>query len=543
MPPLPEEIRPYSEVRFRCVGEEDRWRPVSVSLPLYIRGVLPPKPDLGDPLTACMGAVKRVVNPLTPEMDLDKILDFGKFVREVILREFEPLNSAADVSFETWIESTNYPLARKEELRAVNKIMDPATILKEHVECASFLKDEWYPEFKYGRTINPRDDHFKVFSGPIFKLIEKVVFEKSCFIKKVPISQRAAYIAQHVLCPGATYVLTDYSSFESSFTAPLMRNCEMLLYKHMTQNLPEGRRWFSTVQRALTGSQLLRFGKGRVTTRATRMSGDMCTSLGNGFTNYCLMRYAAHVLELGSVHGVFEGDDGLCRFSSGKHPDASFFSSLGFTVKMQTTADAQMASFCGMIFDPESRQQVGDPFSFLATIGWTSARYAGASRKVLLALLRSKAMSAAHQWVGCPIIGAVCKRILHLTAGFSIRKVIESRNTDFWTRERLLSIVDQRVPYEEPTMATRLLFEKVYGVDCQTQIRIENEAATWTLGVVSVDMDFPELWKGVWADYVCQISQTGLRDPAFAARYRQRPRSNRLDLIGEREEWAWELVF
>lgn len=482
-----------------------------------MRGATLPKLDPCHPATVALGFKKRVVNPIPEEFDLSFVSEFGEFVKLWLNENLTPLDGESDTSVSAWLEEANYPAWRKLELSS----LDPDEVAKwqDHGHCKSFIKDEFYPELKHARTINPRDDYFKVFSGPIFHLIEKAVFSLPCFIKKVPIKDRAEYIKDLVYSPGSTYVCTDYTSFESSFTAPIMRACEMQLYEYMSQRLPDGAVWFKGVRDTLTGIQHLKHRYVTVKTPAGRCSGDMCTSLGNGFTNLMLMTFAAHKLKLGTLHGVFEGDDGLCRFSSGRVPDAKFFSRLGFVVKMDVVDDLSKASFCGMLFDPSSCQQIGDPRSFLAAFGWTSAKYAGLSYKKGLALCRSKALSAAHQWVGCPVISAFAHRVIELTHGIDVTWIIDSRNTSWWDRQRLMQCVND-VPKATPTWQTRLLFSETYGIDPDEQVRLEEKLSRIGVGEFSVELScVPGLWEMIERDYVLE-KPSDLKQPFHGARVR-----------------------
>lgn len=516
LPPLPDRVRRGASITERNPGVLN-FRPVSASLPIRLRGHTLPKIDPCHPQTVALGFKKRVVNPLTEDYDLSFIEEFGRFVDGWLIRNLVPLDPESDVSVDHWLETANYPAWRKDELRSLD--FDEVANWRAHGFCKSFIKDEFYAELKHARTINPRDDYFKVFSGPIFHLIEKAVFQLPCFIKKVPIKDRAEYIKEHVFSHGARYVCTDYTSFESSFTAPLMHACEMKLYRYMTQALPDGDVWFEGVRDTLTGVQHLKHRYVTVKTPAGRCSGDMCTSLGNGFTNLLLMEFAAHKLNLGTLHGVFEGDDGLCRFSSGEVPFGAFFSRLGFVVKMEVVDDISRASFCGMLFDPDSCQQIGDPRAFLATFGWTSAKYCGVSKRKALGLCRSKALSAAHQWVGCPVISAFAHRVIELTEGVDVDWIIESRNTSWWDRQRLLQCRNP-VPKATPTWQTRLLFADIYDISPDEQIRLESQLSSLDVGEFELDVPcMPALWEIIERDYVLD-KPADVKQPFHGARIR-----------------------
>lgn len=108
------------------------------------------------------------------------------------------------------------------------------------------------------------------------------------------------------------------------------------------------------------------------------MSGDMCTSLGNGISNYLLAKFLVE-RKGGQLRGVFEGDDGL--FSTTVLLDEKDYEKLGFTIKIERVDDPTRASFCGMIYT-KSGEVVRDPRKVFQNFGWTSSCIHG-GRKVM----------------------------------------------------------------------------------------------------------------------------------------------------------------
>jgi hypothetical protein len=128
-----------------------------------------------------------------------------------------------------------------------------------------------------------------------------------------------------------TYQVTDYSSFEAHFTAEIMKLVEFQLYRHCTNTLPIGPKFMSLCEEAFTGINRLNSKAFMILIEATRMSGEMNTSLGNGFFNMMVTLFLASRRQSEGPHpvtmekfidnyfhhvkGVFEGDDGLTTFS------------------------------------------------------------------------------------------------------------------------------------------------------------------------------------------------------------------------------------
>lgn len=280
--------RPQSDINVRDSRSFDR-RVMAVSLGVHAQGAVLPYPDVYDTPSAVLGARKRLVPEVSPP-DPKLLREFRGFVRDWIRQNLTPLPVDSDTTVATWLDGTDYSVARKAQLLScVEKMhqMGP-----KYYSCKSFIKRENYTDVKFPRCINSRTDVFKVFSGPIFKLIEKAVFDNPYFIKHIPVHKRAEYIMRMHM-PGFVYVATDHSSFEARISTPIMRACEMQLYSYMTQRLPDGKKWLHHVVKALTGEQRCHFKGFDVSVRGARMSGDMCTSLGNGFTNLMVMLFLA----------------------------------------------------------------------------------------------------------------------------------------------------------------------------------------------------------------------------------------------------------
>lgn len=435
---------------------------------------------------------------------------FRRFVRKWLEKHMVPLAPDVDQSFETWLENTNYPEWRKEELREVwmrhgpyARWFDERDAEHKLVECSSFPKDETYSEYKFTRLINARHDWFKCKTGPIFKLIEAELFALPWFIKKIPVADRPAYIKE--MLEGYDYVIaTDYTSFEALFTKELMEDCEMQLYTYMTQNLPnasEIRDWLSVLLDANT----CRFRDFKVGLKATRMSGEMCTSLGNSFSNLMFMLFIAEENGNTNVSGCVEGDDGIFGMQ-GKAPTAEMFEQLGLKIKLEVHHQLTTASFCGLVFDPEDLVNVVNPLKMLIAMGWTSAKWAPVRKGKMMGLLRSKAMSVAYQYPGCPILGHAARSYLRLTSGVST-KWIEDK-MDWWQRE-LLAQQEGPIPWREPPRNTRMLVEKLYGISLQDQLAIEQYLDNLTeIGPLYLPFsgDLPKDWVDYWDTYVATIN-------------------------------------
>jgi len=402
-----------------------------------------------------MGLKKRLCAQLPPPAP-DLVHELGAFVQKWL----SGMPSLQELpTFEEWISHAPYTEARRQELRLVEAAVHGSYYTKATRRVCqkvnSFIKTESYESFKYARWINSRVDTFKVISGPAFHAIEQLVFHHPAFVKFVPVPDRPALI-NGLESQGVHYLWTDYTSFEASFSREVMLAVECQLYRHCLGKWPQ---LASLICDTITGPNRLRTRAGmRATVTARRMSGDMCTSLGNGFTNLILMEFLAHRQGC-RVRGFVEGDDGIFSWA-GTPPQTTPLEDLGFRIKLQEVAHPSEAGFCGIM--AADAGNIKSPARFLQTFGWTSS-CVDAGPRVMRELLRAKALSACYELPNCPIIGAIARRALLITAGE------KPRYTDTYHRVP----AEFRVPPCAPTPATRALFERLFDVSPDAQVALE----------------------------------------------------------------------
>jgi len=470
---LPQVSKPRSSLKISDVRRSPNTQsPVAVSLGCHVPGIAQPRPNLQDTATTMAGVFKRMAS-VHPDPEEKLMKEFGEYVDNFLQTNLTPLPATADHTVETWLEKAPYPDWRKKELREKYlKVMNEFD--SKHVRVKAFNKDENYPTYKHARGIYSRTDEFKCFVGPFFKLIEEEVYKLPYFIKHVPVADRPAYIKKFLNGDGVVYS-TDYTAYESQFKKRMMENCEMRLYKYMTQYLP-GFKKFVRHLKAMTGDQNIIFKWFRMIIDACRMSGEMCTSLGNGFSNLMFAKFIAAKNGDPDLKIVVEGDDGL--FKTIVRLTKEMFSKLGLTIKIQAHDCLERASFCGIIFDSEELINVTEPLGVLVDFGWGNAKYARCNNYKKAVLLRCKALSLAHQYPGCPIISSLAHyglRVTRFVRGDAIRKYLNNGHINMWEREQLLAAYrdENKIVERSPGWRTRCMVNEVFGVDISTQLKIE----------------------------------------------------------------------
>lgn len=425
-----------------------------------IRGYAPICYDNYDQATVLEAFSGRLLRDL-PVIQHHQLQRFSSFVQKWLEDHDAQLKKIRLLSFAEWLESEPYPEWRKQQLReAYLKLHGGLPSKKRSSHVDSFVKSEFYPKFKRPRMINSRVDDFKVVSGRYFKSIEAVLYDMDLpisFIKHVPVPERPALIARLTRYTDWKCRATDYTAFESSISSEIMQVCECALYRHCFP----GDSTMDYICRTISGNNIMRTRTGiRIRSRGRRMSGDMCTSLGNGFTN---MMLALFIAGEGNIVGYVEGDDGL--FMSRHELRVEEYEALGFKIKIEKFQSPSEASFCGLVFS-DSGQIVRDPFKFFQGFGWTLSCI-NAGEHVLKQLLRAKALSSCYETPHCPIVGAMARKALEKTEGVVPRWVEDG----FHMRPR--DVIE--IPKFSPTADTRKLFARRYGISPELQVLIENE--------------------------------------------------------------------
>lgn len=442
---------------------------------------------------------------------------FRGFVKKFLRENLQPLAADELLTTEQWLEESNYPKWRKEELlkareesRDMNTEWSYATdSTASNRKVKMFVKDEFYEEYKYPRNIYGAEDAFKVQLGPIIKSIEKKVFALKYFIKKIPKRERAKYLDEMFDGIGMKTLETDYTSFETHFDSTLKCDCEFEMIRYMTQNLTEQSkvlRWIratGTLNNVVNKYMYLILG-------CKRMSGEMDTSLSNGFSNLMFILYAVEKYNLEHRGPAIEGDDGLIQLS-GDIP-SEYFKLMGLNVKMIWHDEFSHASFCGMVFDREEKIIITNPLPVLATTPWINRKYVDSTDVKLKALLRAKALSLVWEYPGCPIIYEYGKKLLELTSEV---KADWGANAGWWESQtaRYVTAEMERTGAEFPVVAvgprTRALMEAKYHVTVEQQHSIERDITkmTWEsfTSITATDL-MPDVWKINYKNYVYEGS-------------------------------------
>jgi hypothetical protein len=503
----PDKIKETFQVT-NCTVTEDQEveRPIiSVSLPIVVLGAVTPAPDPSSSEDKVAAVIKRVACD-TPKTDSATLIRFKEFVGKFLKENLTPISENDDVSFDSWIQGTEYSRKRKRQLISLWRRLEPVVDECENrmTDVESFTKDEHYLLWKFLRTINSRTDFFKCYSGPLFNIISKKLFCLKWFIKNVPVSERPELLMRTLYQENQEYICTDYTSFESHFRKEIMDVCENQLYRYMCSGMQDASQRMERIIGVLTGNNTVKFNTFSYHIEATRMSGEMCTSLGNGFSNLMLFLFACHENNCGRVDGFVEGDDGVFTVQhKDRRPTVEQFASMGWTIKMEIHDQLSRASFCGNVFEPGPNHVVTDIRKQLVNFGWTSRRYVNANNNTKLQLLRAKAFSLVYQFNGCPILALFGRHLLKLTDHVTIRESIINNMGVYKAEEYKRNASTELPDYIEPHPATRHLVEEMYGITVSQQLNFEKFIPTIKLDTaIPVNFDVPHDWIDYANNYV-----------------------------------------
>lgn len=458
-------IKPDLRIKTLSVAVKARRVLVAVNLGCSVAGCAPPTPDIGDVVNVVSGAAKRF-GGLTPYAHHGVLRELRDFTRKWLHANLRRLSDGDVPDTETWLAHTHYSETRKAELRRA--LEEHPVLTRRDLICNSFLKLEYYmaDEWKYPRCINARSDACKVHFGPLVHAMEKELFALRQFVKYTPVSERPNHIYDVCYAPGATYIATDYSSFEAHFIPEVARSLEWQLYSYLLGSTQAGRRELPWIRRALVEVNLCRFKSCVVKVPGVRMSGDMWTSLGNGFSNLMLMLFCCHK-KGANVTGVVEGDDGLFRVE-GPAPTVADFAALGWTIKLETGKELGKMGFCKQYFDLDVRENVVNPAETLCKVGWSTSRLRLGGPNIRAALLRAKADSLVAQYPNAPVVRSLAEYIFRCVGFGGTRAYDAGWSPGYHDQER-----PRWTAHYRPDWRNYAVVEQVFGVSVSVQRGIE----------------------------------------------------------------------
>jgi len=486
-------VNPLARVRFAlglpgCSTVRPFTRRVQLrSLGCHVPGLALPTPDRDDPETAFCGVSKRFLRacPRVAENCISELAAYTRFTIAAWERDFglHPIPATADTSFRTWLVGTSYTMARKRELERTYDDMaqhNPGLLRNK-----SFIKQETYGlrteavSYKQGRGINSRYDRFKCLTGSFFHLMESIICRLvKWFVKYFAIQSRPNLITEEFR--GIYWFCgTDHTAFEAHMAPAILKAVELQLYRYMLSDCPGGNECYELIEAALSGINVCQFRQFTTYVPGVRMSGDMCTSLGNGFTNYIVMAFAdsvharRHGVQRGQIRGFVEGDDGLFEDTGVRESDLL---ELGFELKLKRTNDVGRAGFCSMLFDSVEKVVVRDPRKVLVGFGLTDRPERNGGAVVMQGLLRAKSLSLLAECPRCPILSELARYGARVTRGVKPRWENSYREKEVFGEEDRETVLARAESHGYNIADTsRQLIADEFGISVDMQLTVESD--------------------------------------------------------------------
>lgn len=485
----------------RITDNVSRTRPYAVSLP----GGTLDTPICTNP-DSVINILCAYFKRITPEMPLPdplKIAELKIFVDKWMLKNLVPLphrQTEERAYFTNWLaQNKSYNEKKKIRMMEIYNTLYPiqtskANLREKDYYIKSFIKREFYEVIKVCRMINSRSDRFKMRVAPYIHEIEEQMYRIDNFIKHKQVTLLPRDLVK--LKERRWILETDYSSFESGFSPQYTDVVECALWRYMLKNNEEALKDIMKVyyqSRSVGGRTIFRprieqlFGnKYHAKVVGSRMSGEMWTSLANGFSNLMNMLFFAEQKNL-SIYGYVDGDDGIFCMDQPKIEEKQF-TELGFKIKMNYGQNLSHTSFCGNVFDTDELLQLVPPEQ-IARLSWTcSSHYLSSGKVVKEALLRSKAQSLYCLGKHTPIAGKLALKMIQLLGPG--RTTMEDQNVWWETQVMALEPNKNFQPVDITIKSRELYFERFrITIDDQVRIELQIENAT-TLEQLFIDYQF-----------------------------------------------------
>jgi len=423
------------------------------------------------------GFAKRM-NPLMPVANRQTLLLLQQFVQRY-LNQYKPLPNMEHEEkhlVEQWLlDNEHYTLRKKKKMLRdydyISRFGIPILVESDY-DCKSFIKREFYPEAKYPRFINSRSDRFKVRVGYAIKMIEKIIYSgNTAFVKGVNPNLLPPLIKNKL--QNYPYLLeTDYSSFEGGFSLAYSAAVEMQLWRHFLVNNPNLRRdvlhTYYQPYSNMARCQRIRNDIYDGYVNGSRMSGEMWTSLGNGFSNLMNILFWAEQNHQ-TVDCFVEGDDAIIGMNTPFYTE-QMFTQLGFKIKMKYVTSLIDTSFCGNIFHPDECLTIIEPEN-ITRLFWTChPSYLGCCNEKKVDLLRAKAMSLFVLARDTPIAGNLAYKVLQIIGPGSILVDPNQR----WWENQILKLF-HTIKFVKPVITdkSRFLYARNFHITIARQLKME----------------------------------------------------------------------
>lgn len=253
-------------------------------------------------------------------------------------------------------------------------------------------------------------------------------------------------------------ILLDHSKFDAHCSTELLRLEHWFYQKcHKSKELRSLLKW------QLSNRGWTKNGTSYIT-KATRMSGDQNTGLGNSLINYAMIKaYCSHLKLKSSIY--VDGDDSVVIYEDDgiNHP-TTFFGQFGMSTKVDYTKTFEHVEFCQTrpVYDGQSWHCVRNPLRLLSRLPWTVREEWARKPKVYLASVGRCELALG---MGLP----VGQYIGGLLAGLSDKHIL----TPLEYVAKLQAMRPRNAFIVHPSDECRMSYEKAWGLSPDEQRSLE----------------------------------------------------------------------
>lgn len=445
-------------------------------------------PDTRYPQNLIEGFGMRVANEkLAPKQG--RGIDFMGFSHEftadaVAVYDLQPIDHMPTVDeMLEYIDTKPLPTSRKDQLREAVRLCDGnweiLYVRDDYTRNETHGKKEILAKYKLLRSINSRHDVAKMIFGLLIEWIEHQVYRKMpFFVKGLSMETRWRVIMERL--EGAELLGTnDYTRFESLIYGHISE-AEACLFSYMFSQLEPS--FVSTFLEIVCGVQTCRNRDGFRGEARARMSGDMHTSLGNGWTNLTIWAYVFN--SLGWYNGpaslklIVEGDDSVVSLpgTASKSDIERVLDELGLRAKLEIYESLGVAGFLSTYSWVDGEPLV-DFRPQVIKLGWSLSELA-AHERFRSGLFRAKCLSTACLCPGCPVVRSLVRMGLRLTS--NTKPIYDERHSKWWLDDVVGTDRPSDIPeavfvrFTEPIpLGRRTFYATLFNITVAEQLKLE----------------------------------------------------------------------
>ena len=464
-----------------------------------------PMVDRSELLTSLAGLYHRGAG-LTP-LPLPSWLNRKKEIgTEVFDAHFAPLMAADYFTVEETLNKTNYTEKVKDEYRKID-LEHPEMDLTTPRMMAPFGKEEPYPKCKQQRTIQALARETK--EENVFRHFATFVSTVSSFAYQLPCGVKGcdtAGIVEKIMSLGpGSKTISDYSSYEASFSRAVQDSAQFLLYDLFDQ-LQEGVN-SEYAKKLVGGVNKMRNHNFMAQIKNMKCSGDFDTALSNFYDNAMSFATVFDIVydipwQTSMEWYLCEGDDNITD-DHGFCLDAEMFKNLGLTAKVEQNLTSSEAGFCQK-YITDTGELVADPLRYLSKWNILPTQYAMANTEKQLQILAAKCMSTLAEFPNAPVVSELAYATLERLKDVVVSEKAMKQAMKYGQNAN--DLLQRRFVKPIISIEARLLISELFEFSMDKQEQFTSMLQNWETGPLPVPREwFSDEWVEFYDTYSTEV--------------------------------------